>query len=1706
MSIRYTKDRSNTLYYLEGCILKKNRFGNRAISLALVTSLMGGFLLPTASANLQGSSDPWNYGVWPALVQKSNLSQNQKYFNDKEWTGEVVGGVKQSNVYSVNTENYKNDSTLPYNSVEDAKTGIVNFDKDISGNYKLLTGENNKWDLTVYKNLSDAKTAGVADNFYKTDYTGNQTPYTGTDKIPVDVSGKANYACGWKQVTLPASWQTQGFDFPIYSNFDYPWSRWSSSVYGNANLQIPLAPIVTNPVGFYRTKFDVDSAWMNSGKKVYISFEGVDSSMYLYVNGHEVGYTENSFDAHDYDITPFINSDGKDNILAVRVHRWSDSSWLENQDFIRLSGIFRDVYLYATPAVHVRDYTTNTYLAKYNFQSADLDLSLQVANNSTTNISNYGVDVKLFDADGTDIFKANPLRADVAAINSGNELNVKLSRKVDSPHLWSDEDPYLYTLIITLYDKTTGRHFESVGQQLGFREITFTRTQVDANYNRITTKYEQVKLNGKKLMLRGVNRHDTDPLKGRYVSKELYEKDITIAKKNNINAIRTSHYPNDPYFYYLCDKYGIYVMAETNMECHSADSNKIADEFESAYIDRVKTNMHARKNHPAVIMWSLGNESGDTNQNKMFQRSIQETVRPLDSTRPVHYEQLWDRGGVDIYSNMYASINDVTNRSQNGSNMPYMQCEYNHAMGNAVGNIKEYWDVYRKYDNIMGGFIWDYIDQTIATDIPSEKLLANFSKTDDNLYARYTSDVTEDAEVGKVIDKPMSITKLDNANTYNKFNGAISGSNSFTIEARFKPVKHELTPFATIFAKGDNQVALRTNVNSSLQYYVKSGSNWATNDYSLPSNWFDGNYHNVAVTYDSSNGRLDVILDGVMLNPTNRATAGDSINNSDNALTLNSTDGYTDRNGINEFQKFRIYNKVLTSAELSAQQTADINNTGYTYGINSDNVVIWLDFKDVSFEYSDDMWDYNQEAGKTELAGKFYGYGGTWGDVINFGDFCANGLLSPDREVQPEMQEVKYVYQKAWFTANSTDINNHTVEIYNESAFTNLDKYDVFWELKEDGTVIDSGKLDIANINIQPYERKKVTVDFEMPATLKGGAEYYLNMSVKLKNDTIWAATGHEIAHGQIKVPATVAKVAKMDKSTIDTLTQNQDDDYINVSNDKINLKLNKKTGLIESYSYNGNVIMTKGPTPNYYRAVTGNDSREDKVFDRTWEAANSTNVKVDSLNVAVGKDNKTVTVSVKLILGSSSSGGKESVQDLIYTIYGSGQIRVNAKLTPNSKMGDLISYGAEITLPKTYENIMWYGNGFCDTYQDRKQGAQVGIFKTTVSDSYLNYVTPQDTGRKTDVRLMSIEDPNSTTGIMVAADDLMEASALRFTTRELNGKKYSYQLPKTNHTVLHIDMKSKGTGNKTCGDETLDKYRLKKNAKLNYTYTIIPYTKGLTDVQLVEMSKPWRQQGLSTNPPEESSKTALKTALENADLLILTSFVGTQAGEYPAASKDIYSSVVTSLKAVYNNAASTEEDILQAIDTLSNATTAFKASVNKEKPKPPVKYTGWKKSGTKYYYYKADILQKSIWVGSYYVDSTGARVVNKVITISKKKYYFDSNGKLRKKGWATYKSKIYRSDSKGIIYQNTVVKIDGKYYLFNKDGHKVISSKPATIKGKTYFLNKNGSAIVNKWFKYKTHWYRASSKGYIYKSKKIIIKGKTYKFNSKGYCSNYKK
>lgn len=500
---------------------------------------------------------------------------------------------------------------------------------------------------------------------------------------PLDCYAVSYNDQAWSSITVPGDWQTQGFDYPIYTNTTYPWS-------GYENISPPVAPTVYNPVGSYRKTFTLPSDW--NGKNCILHFDGVESAYYVWINGNYVGYSENSYSPGEYDITNYLTAGA--NTIAVQVFRWSDGSWLEDQDKIRLSGIFRDVYVYKIPEVHVNDFFCTTDLDA-NYRNVQFNISAQLIADIATNKDGYKVQVQLYDSLNVPVL-TNPLEMPVTFI--GDSAKISSSVAVTNPLKWSAEQPNLYTMVLSLIDKDgTRMEFESC--KIGFRKFEL--------------KNGRMLINGQPIFFKGVDRVETNPITGRTVDSASMVQDILIMKNFNINAVRTSHFPNNPIWYDLCDKYGIYLIDEANLESHGVSGTVPASlsEWTANCVDRAISLVERDKNHPSVLIWSLGNEAG-TGSN--FQ-AMRDWIKAKDKTRLVHYEG--DSKYGDMTSYMYASPSSIQSYGQSGNTKPLILCEYAHSMGNSTGNLYMYMDQFEKYSNLQGGFIWDFVDQSLKDSI-----------------------------------------------------------------------------------------------------------------------------------------------------------------------------------------------------------------------------------------------------------------------------------------------------------------------------------------------------------------------------------------------------------------------------------------------------------------------------------------------------------------------------------------------------------------------------------------------------------------------------------------------------------------------------------------------------------------------------------------------------------------------------------------------------------------------------------------------------------------------------------------------------------------------------------------------------------------------------------------------------------------------------
>ncbi|MCG9972553.1 glycoside hydrolase family 2 TIM barrel-domain containing protein [Christiangramia crocea] len=501
---------------------------------------------------------------------------------------------------------------------------------------------------------------------------------------PVDFFQTGFNTGNWDEIPVPANWEIEGYGIPIYTNISYPFSF-------EATPTPPEIPDNYNPVGSYKKSFSIPESW--NDKQVFIHLGAVKSAFYIWINGKDVGYSQGSKLPAEFDITEYLQAG--ENTVSLEVYRWSDGSYLEDQDFWRLSGIERDVYLYATPKLHIRDFVVVSELDE-SFKHGKFSVTVETENFSKKEQSGK-IRVKLQKDDNT-LYEATK------AFKTGKNQNSSIffHEQIQNILSWSAETPTLYDLSIELLDENQ-EVLEVITEKTGFRNIAI--------------RDGQLLVNGQPILIKGVNRHEHDAKSGHVISRESMLEDIKIFKKFNINAVRTAHYPNDPYWYELCDKYGIYVYNEANIESHGM-GYKLTEtlgndpDWLEAHMQRTERMILRDRNHPSIIAWSLGNEAGNGyNFYQTYNRA-----KELDSTRVVVYERANSEWNTDIIGKMYANYNILEKYALNEEEKrPFIVCEYAHAMGNSLGGLKEYWELFEKHKKLQGGFIWDFQDQGLET-------------------------------------------------------------------------------------------------------------------------------------------------------------------------------------------------------------------------------------------------------------------------------------------------------------------------------------------------------------------------------------------------------------------------------------------------------------------------------------------------------------------------------------------------------------------------------------------------------------------------------------------------------------------------------------------------------------------------------------------------------------------------------------------------------------------------------------------------------------------------------------------------------------------------------------------------------------------------------------------------------------------------------
>lgn len=1167
----------------------------------------------------------------------------------------------------------------------------------------------------------------------------------------------------WDEIIVPSNWQMEGYGYPKFRN-----------VMLSFESDPPHIPDYFNPVGCYKRTITIPEEWEN--KEVMLRFEGIKSASYIWMNGKRVGYNQGGFEPAEFNITPFIKTG--DNDLSVEVIRFSDGSYLENQDMWQLSGIYRDVELYAQPKTFIHDFYMVTDLDS-NYEDAALIVETDIQNRLGENRS---VTLKI------DVLDDNNQSILSSKIQSGNHQiaahsieKIKLSTLVKNPEKWSAEFPHLYTILIQLED-ANGEVLEAFTKKIGFREVEYN--------NQVLT------VNGVPVKLNGINSHMHHPDHGQAVPAETLKTDLLIMKRNNINCVRTSHYPPTPAYIEMADEIGIYVFDEVGDEAHNNTRLSEDPAWTEMYKDRSRKLVYRDRNHPSVIVWSAGNESGSGENIK----AVIETGKIIDPSRPA-----WMYGGnafyipfEDIVGPRYWIPLSVRNLAMGKAlpeedNRASFMDEYIAATGNGLGGMDEYWELIRKYPRLTGGAIWDYVSPGVST---PRWILPDLSPAEND---------------GQIMGRPV-FTQGKNGRGL-EFSGHddwvefyrdpsldITG-NQLSVGFWVKP--YEIPQPNVFIAKGQYGYGIQMENPDTLEFYVngaarggffrRGGSPRQSAKVAVDDEFY-GNWHYVAGIYNGT--ELKLYLDDKLVSET--AYAG-NITSTPFPLCIgreaeNQDQGeWAGRMSKMIIDEVRVFDHAVSLSELKSDRDA---------------AVLAIDFE-TDIRNGESFYAVG-------LGGRTY------------------GVIWPDRDVQPEIFQMKKSGQPVWFEL--VDAEKGIVKIDNNHHFKNLRELAGSWALQVNGEVVQLGDM---NIDLPAQQSTNFTIPF---TPVDEAGEIILLVSFKLKENLSWADAGYEVAWEQFVLPSRL--IIKEPSKPDGQIQVEENDSEIKIIGENFSYTLDRSTGQIASFLFEGVQYIEKGPEFMVWKAPSANDV--DPWGSYTFFSSNVTDgygrsidnqlrtlglrdlkVEVDDIKVIKNYGNE---VSIQIKAWSTTSlpvstgwGSRYSAfeRNETWTFFGDGTIEITQEIAPHGPMPEMLPReGLQFVLPKAFKYVEWYGRGPFETYPDRKTGAKVGIYQSNADEMYEPYILPQDYGNRTDVRWLKVHNDDGK-GLQLEGDIPVNFSLHKYTTDNLSRAVYSYQLEESSHTILNLDFQVSGVGGTAI--RQLQQYRLKPETR-NYQLKIIPF------------------------------------------------------------------------------------------------------------------------------------------------------------------------------------------------------------------------------------------------------------------------------------------
>ncbi|GAA5480975.1 glycoside hydrolase family 2 TIM barrel-domain containing protein [Haloferula sargassicola] len=1130
------------------------------------------------------------------------------------------------------------------------------------------------------------------------------------DQRPADFFKPDFDSSSWKTIPVPSNVELQGYGIPIYTNATYPFKSNPPHVMGEPPRDWNTSKD-RNPVSSYLKTFTLPGEW--KGRHTFITFNGVDSAFYLWINGEKVGYSQDSRTPAEFDITKYLH-DGE-NTVAVEVYRYSDGSYLEDQDMWRLSGIFRDVYLHSSAPLQLRDFFARGGLDD-SYQKGVLTLETEVRQLDGKD-AGWSVQAVISELGG-----GREIINSTLSGKAGERASLKLDGLDIKP--WSAESPVLYQLLLTVKDGD-GQPVDYFGTKIGF-----SRSEVQNG---------QLLVNGQPVMIKGVNRHDHDPDTGHYLSEERMREDILLAKRNNINAIRTSHYPNDPRFLELCDEYGLYVTSEANIESHGMgygpESLAKDPSWQEAHIDRVRNMVEAFKNHPSVIVWSLGNEAGDG----VNFEAASKWVKEHESSRPVHYEQGGRKAHVDFYSPMYATHRGCENYARDEEKKPLeqqrplIQCEYSHAMGNSTGGLGEYWDLFENERLLQGGYIWDFIDQGLRAKKPAPAIFTDTSSHGHPVV------FAGKAEAGRGRVEGYA-TVADHA--------SLRPGGAFTLVAEVTPDTN--SGHNDILSKGDHSWALKIGRNGQLEFFIFD-STWQAVSAPLPRGW-EGQRHTVAGIFDG--GHLRLVIDGEQV--ASRPFMG-KVRYDGQPVGIGFNSEETSRLFHGDIHRVRIGGEALDPADLQGGEAL-------------------LDI---------DLTRFSQAPGERE----FFAYGGDFGDMPNDGNFCCNGIVTSDRKPTPQLPEVK----KCYADIDLDLVGPGLVRITNKRFFTDLSDLAMTWGVLVEG----EGSLDRTAELPSVAPRSSAVVKLDLSGiSISPGKETVLAVDLKLKTDTPWAGAGHRLAWSRFVLsPGGLTALPPAAKEAPEVT---EGDASITVTGEDFSIEFSSVNGAVVQITQAGAPLLEAPLTLNFWRAPTDNDNGTDNnpshAYQRVcavWKEAGP-NATVRSHYVE--KTTDAVELHFALGIPAGDTEGK-----LVYRVDGEGRLTVDATIRPRAKQGEPLGriprIGMQCRLAKSIDTLSWYGLGPHETMSDRHRGGEIGAWTVKTDQSWFPYVEPQETGNRTGVRHGKVTDAAGKGLAFTALGGTLDASLWPFAMSDLEDFAHPCDIPERDFVTLNLDHAQQGAG-----------------------------------------------------------------------------------------------------------------------------------------------------------------------------------------------------------------------------------------------------------------------------------------------------------------------